>query len=104
MSNTEVVCERLNTDIAVLTKDVEELRRATNHTGNLAQSLWSSITGTLESGKSRLAREERILREKSKQRAKAAVDFARGNPWSAAGIVMGSLTVLSVLLWNELMK
>lgn len=105
MSNAEVVCEKLNSDIALLTKDMEELRTVTgNHAGNPLRSLWPSIIATFESGRSRLARDERELREKSKQGAKAAVDFARGNPWSATGIVMGSLTVLGVLLWNELMR
>jgi ElaB/YqjD/DUF883 family membrane-anchored ribosome-binding protein len=105
MSSTDVVRERLHSDIALLTADLEELLKATgDNAGNGLQALRHSIVGKLESGKNTLAQKERMLKETSKQGAKAAVDFARDNPWSAAGIALGSLTVLGVLLWNELAR
>jgi ElaB/YqjD/DUF883 family membrane-anchored ribosome-binding protein len=66
-------------------------------------SLPQRILQTPESGKNALAQDQRMLKEKSKQAAKAAVNFARDNPWSTAGIVMGTATVLGLLLRSEFM-
>ncbi|MGE5304259.1 MAG: DUF883 family protein [Alphaproteobacteria bacterium] len=105
MSSTEIVRERLHSDIALLTDDLEELLNATgDNSGNGLKALRQSIIGKLESGKNTLAQKGSLVKKTSKRGAKAAVDFAHDNPWSVAGIALGSLTVLGVLLWNELAR
>jgi ElaB/YqjD/DUF883 family membrane-anchored ribosome-binding protein len=102
MTSTDVVRERLHSDIALLTNDLEELLKTTgNNTSNGLQAFRRSIIGTLKWGKNTLAHKEKVLKETSKEGAKAAVEFARENPWSTAGIALGSLTVLGALLWHE---
>ena len=102
MSSTDFVRKRLHSDIALLTDDMEELLKVTkDNAGNGLQALRQGITENLEAGKTKLAREGRLVRIASKRGAKAAVGFAHENPWSAAGIALGSLTILGVLVWNE---
>ncbi|MBI3303881.1 MAG: DUF883 domain-containing protein, partial [Deltaproteobacteria bacterium] len=56
------------------------------------------IEQSLKEGKESLADAEDILANKTSEAAKAADDYVRENPWSAAGIAAGIGLVVGLLL------
>ena len=105
MTSMGVAREKLQSDVAALTKDIEEFIAATaGQADKGVSSLRQRILATLDSGKNILNGERGTLKEKSAQEAKVAMDFARENPWSVAGAAVGAVAVLGVLLWKGFMR
>jgi ElaB/YqjD/DUF883 family membrane-anchored ribosome-binding protein len=105
MNNTGSVQKKMRSDLKALMQDVEELVKATaeeSHDG--LGSLRRRIGQTLESAKLRLALEENALKDKSKQGAKVTAAYAQTHPWGVAGLAMGAVVILALLIWRQDLK
>lgn len=100
--NEEVSKEKIVNDFKTLIHDAEELLRATaNQAGETVSAARQQIERSLEQGKHTLAEAEDILLDKTREAARLADDYVRGNPWSAVGIAAGIGLVLGLLMRRD---
>ena len=98
----EITKEKIVNDFKALIHDAEELLRATaNQAGETVSAARHRIERSVEQGKQTLAEAEDILLDKTREAAKLADDYVRGNPWSAVGIAAGIGLVLGLLVRRD---
>ncbi|TMH12672.1 MAG: DUF883 family protein [Betaproteobacteria bacterium] len=83
MHENDVTAEKLAADLRLVISDAEELLRATvGQAGETAAAARAKMQESLESAKLKLG----PLGEEVAEKARAADDYVRANPWQAVGI------------------
>ena len=83
MHENDVSAEKLAADLRLVISDAEELLRATvGQAGETAAAARAKMQESLESAKLKLG----PLGEEVAEKARAADDYVRANPWQAVGI------------------
>ena len=83
MHENDVTAEKLAADLRLVISDAEELLRATvGQAGETAAAARAKMQEGLESAKLKLG----PLGEEVAEKARAADDYVRANPWQAVGI------------------
>ena len=95
MHENEVTAEKLAADLRLVISDAEALLRATvGEAGEAATAARAKMQETLESAKLKLG----PLGEEAAERARAADDYVRANPWQAIGIALLAGIALGLLI------
>ncbi len=95
MHENEVSAEKLAADLRLVISDAEALLRATvGQAGETAAAARAKMQESLESAKLKLG----PLGEEVAEKARAADDYVRANPWQAVGIAVLAGIALGLLI------
>jgi ElaB/YqjD/DUF883 family membrane-anchored ribosome-binding protein len=95
MHDNEVSAEKLAADLRLVISDAEALLRATvGQAGETAAAAREKMQESLESAKVKLG----ALGEEAAERARAADNYVRANPWQAVGIAALAGIALGLLI------
>ena len=95
MHESDVSAEKLAADLRLVISDAEALLRATvGQAGETVASARASVQETLDSAKLRLG----PLGEEAAEKARAADEYVRANPWQAVGIAALAGVALGLLI------
>ena len=95
MHENDVTAEKLAADLRLVISDAEALLRATvGQAGEAATAARAKMQESLESAKLKLG----PLGEEVAEKARAADDYVRANPWQAVGIAVLAGIALGLLI------
>ena len=95
MHENDVTAEKLAADLRLVISDAEALLRATvGQAGETAAAARAKMHESLESAKLKLG----PLGEEVAEKARAADDYVRANPWQAVGIAVLAGIALGLLI------
>ena len=96
MHENDVTAEKLAADLRLVISDAEALLRATvgQEAGEAATAARAKMQESLESAKLKLG----PLGEEVAEKARAADDYVRANPWQAVGIAALAGIALGLLI------
>jgi len=95
MHENDVTAEKLAADLRLVISDAEALLRATvGQAGEAATAARAKMQESLESAKLKLG----PLGEEVAEKARAADDYVRANPWQAVGIAALAGIALGLLI------
>ena len=95
MHENDVSAEKLAADLRLVISDAEALLRATvGQAGETAAAARAKMQESLESAKLKLG----PLGEEVAEKARAADDYVRANPWQAVGIAVLAGIALGLLI------
>jgi ElaB/YqjD/DUF883 family membrane-anchored ribosome-binding protein len=82
--------DKLIEDVKVLTKDVQELLKATaSVVGDRASDARGKVQESLKVAQEKLTQASAVARERSQAAVTATDVYVRDNPWSAVGVAAG---------------
>ncbi len=88
--HSSVTREKLVEDVKVLTKDVQELLKATaSVVGEKAAEARVRVEESLKIAQDKLAIAQQTVTAKGREAVSATDDYVRENPWNAVGIAAG---------------
>ncbi|MGQ9724352.1 MAG: DUF883 family protein [Tepidimonas sp.] len=97
--NTMQPKEKLVADLKMVVADAEELLAATaQSTGEKVAQLRERLQENLRSARDRLADAEAILRERTREVAKATDHYVHEHPWKAIGVAAGIGLLFGLLI------
>ena len=95
MHENDVTAEKLAANLKLVISDAEALLRATvGHAGETTAAARAKMQESLESAKLKLG----PLGEEVAEKARAADDYVRANPWQAVGIAVLTGIALGLLI------
>jgi len=88
--NTAASRDKLVEDVKILTKDVQDLLRATaSVVGERATEARGKVEASLKVAQEKLATVHETAKAKGREAALATDEYVRDNPWNSVGIAAG---------------
>lgn len=88
--HASVTRDKLVEDVKVLTKDVQELLKATaSVVGEKAAEARGKVEASLKEAQGKLAAVQESVTAKGREAVKVTDEYVRENPWNAVGIAAG---------------
>jgi len=91
--------EKLVQDLKMVITDAEELLRATaSQAGEKVSAAREKIQDSLHHAKLKLSDAEDVVRDRSRQAARATDEYVHDHPWRAVGIAAGVGFIIGMLI------
>jgi ElaB/YqjD/DUF883 family membrane-anchored ribosome-binding protein len=88
--STAVTRDKLVEDVKILTKDVQELLKATaSVVGEHAADARTKVEASLKTAQEKLGAVHETAKAKGREAALATHEYVQENPWNAVGIAVG---------------